>query len=201
MQAKPLRYTVQWSFKILYHHHWQNCPFRAMTFRRRFCQIASGFRFFGFRNNNFSTEQGRKPCIQPRTWRTWSLHSCPPSERVAQLYPPIPGSLFFVFYDSQGCDGGILTSLHTGQYYCIQLFNHLFSFKYILSHINKFINLFIYFDFFVYIRSRGSSVGIATGYWTAEKSGSDSRQGQENFPFFTASMPALGLTKRALSWG
>jgi hypothetical protein len=32
-----------------------------------------------------------------------------PSDRVAQLYPQAPGSLFVVLYDSQGYCGGILT--------------------------------------------------------------------------------------------
>jgi hypothetical protein len=36
------------------------------------------------------------------------------SDRVTQLYPQAPGSLFFAFYDSQGDGGGILTLLHTG---------------------------------------------------------------------------------------
>jgi hypothetical protein len=38
-----------------------------------------------------------------------------PSDRVAQLhvYSQVPGSRFFAYYDPQGCDGGILTSLHT----------------------------------------------------------------------------------------
>jgi hypothetical protein len=37
-----------------------------------------------------------------------------PSDRVAQLYPQVPGSLFVAFYDSQGYGGGILTRLHKG---------------------------------------------------------------------------------------
>jgi hypothetical protein len=36
-----------------------------------------------------------------------------PSGRMAQLIPPQPpGSLFVALFDSQGYDGGILTSLH-----------------------------------------------------------------------------------------
>jgi hypothetical protein len=50
----------------------------------------------------------------PPTWRARSLYLCPPSDRVAQLYPQAPGSLFVAFYGSQGYDGGILTRLHTG---------------------------------------------------------------------------------------
>jgi hypothetical protein len=34
-----------------------------------------------------------------------------PSDRVAQLYPQAPGSLFVAFYDSQVYGGGILTFL------------------------------------------------------------------------------------------
>jgi hypothetical protein len=37
-----------------------------------------------------------------------------PSDLVAQLYPQALGSLFVASYGSQGCDGGILTCLHTG---------------------------------------------------------------------------------------
>jgi hypothetical protein len=36
-----------------------------------------------------------------------------PSDRVAQLYPQAPGSLFVAFCDSQGYGGSILTRLHT----------------------------------------------------------------------------------------
>jgi hypothetical protein len=36
-----------------------------------------------------------------------------PRNRVAQLYPRALGSLFIASYDSQGCDGGILTRLLT----------------------------------------------------------------------------------------
>jgi hypothetical protein len=36
------------------------------------------------------------------------------SERLAQLNLQAPGSLFVVFYDSQGYGGGIPTSLHRG---------------------------------------------------------------------------------------
>jgi hypothetical protein len=35
------------------------------------------------------------------------------SDRVGQLYPQAEGSLFVVFYDSEGYGLGILTSLHT----------------------------------------------------------------------------------------
>jgi hypothetical protein len=40
-----------------------------------------------------------------------------PDDRVAQLYPQAPGSLFVTFYDSQGYGGGILTRLQAGNYY------------------------------------------------------------------------------------
>jgi hypothetical protein len=37
-----------------------------------------------------------------------------PRNRVAQLYPQAPGSLFVASYDSQGYGGGIRSRLHTG---------------------------------------------------------------------------------------
>jgi hypothetical protein len=37
-----------------------------------------------------------------------------PSDRVAQLYPHAPGSLFIISCDSKNYGGGILTLLHTG---------------------------------------------------------------------------------------
>jgi hypothetical protein len=43
-----------------------------------------------------------------------NLHLGGPGDRVAQLYPQAPGSLFVAFYDSQGYGGGILIRLHTG---------------------------------------------------------------------------------------
>jgi hypothetical protein len=36
------------------------------------------FHIYGFRNNNFITEQGHQPCIQSPTWMTRSLYLCPP---------------------------------------------------------------------------------------------------------------------------
>jgi hypothetical protein len=40
----------------------------------------------------------------------------PPSDRVVQLYPLAPGSLFIAFYNnSQGHGGDILTTLHGGE--------------------------------------------------------------------------------------
>jgi hypothetical protein len=38
-----------------------------------------------------------------------------PSDRVAQLYPQAPGSLFVAFYDWQGYGGGTQTRLHAGE--------------------------------------------------------------------------------------
>jgi hypothetical protein len=61
-----------------HHHHRQNSPSGDTAFLGRFCQIVSGFHFFGFRNSNFLTEQGRYPCVQPPNWRTRSLYLCPP---------------------------------------------------------------------------------------------------------------------------
>jgi hypothetical protein len=70
-------------FTLLYHHHhhhhcWQTHPFLSIVLLRRFCQITCGFQVFGFRNNNFFSEQGRQPCVKPPTWRARSLYLCPP---------------------------------------------------------------------------------------------------------------------------
>jgi hypothetical protein len=62
---------------MMINHHWQNSTFYVTVFLIRFCQIASGFHFFGFRNNNLFTEQGRQPYTL-----IMSL-----SDRVAQLSP------------------------------------------------------------------------------------------------------------------
>jgi hypothetical protein len=96
-----------------YYHHRKNSPFWAIAFLRIFCQIAFSFHFFGFRNNNVFTEQGRQPCVQPPAWRIKSLYLCPPVT-VAQLYSQTPGSLLVAFYNLQGYNGGIITNLHTG---------------------------------------------------------------------------------------
>jgi hypothetical protein len=37
-----------------------------------------------------------------------------PTDRVTQLHPQAPGSIFVTFYDSQGYGGGTLTRLHMG---------------------------------------------------------------------------------------
>jgi hypothetical protein len=44
-----------------------------------------------------------------------------PGDRVAQSYPPVPGSLFVALYDSQGYGGGIITRLHKGRCMVIYL--------------------------------------------------------------------------------
>jgi hypothetical protein len=56
----------------------------------------SGFHFFGFHNNNFFTEQGQQPWVQPPTWMTGSLYLCPPVTGWPSYNPPppTPGSLF-----------------------------------------------------------------------------------------------------------
>jgi hypothetical protein len=93
-----------------HHHHSQNNTFSATAFRRRLSQIWSGFWFFGFCNNNFSTEQGLQPWIQ---------HPQPGGPvagrvgRVAQLYPQATGSLFIALYNLQDCDAVIPTHLYT----------------------------------------------------------------------------------------
>jgi hypothetical protein len=80
-------------------------------FLRRFCQIESGVHFSGFRGSNFF-HRARSSALRPTPNLEYQvsvlmLHS----DRMAQLYPQVLGSLFVAFYDSQGYGGGIL-SLH-----------------------------------------------------------------------------------------
>jgi hypothetical protein len=60
------------------------------------------------------TEQGREPRVQPPSGGS-DLCIYVHDDGVAHLYPQAPSSLFFVFYDSQGFGGGILTRLHVGR--------------------------------------------------------------------------------------
>jgi hypothetical protein len=61
----------------------------------------------------FFTKQDREPCDQPPNLEDHVPVFISPSDRVAQLYSKVPGSLFVVFYESQG-DGGFVSSLQTG---------------------------------------------------------------------------------------
>jgi hypothetical protein len=60
----------------IHHYRWQDSPFWATTFHRRFYQIASGFYFFGF-CDKFFTDQGCQPCFQLPAL-TKFLYLCPP---------------------------------------------------------------------------------------------------------------------------
>jgi hypothetical protein len=64
-------YSWRWS-SYTYHHHLQNSRSRATAFLRGFCQTASGFRCFPFRNNT-----SRQPWVQLPTRRTRFLYLCP----------------------------------------------------------------------------------------------------------------------------
>lgn len=48
------------------------------AFLRRFRRIWYEFQVFRFRNNNFYTEQGCQPSVQPRNLRSRCLYLCPP---------------------------------------------------------------------------------------------------------------------------
>jgi hypothetical protein len=88
---------------LIYHHHlhWQRNPLL-----RRYCEIATGFHVFGFRNNNLFTEQSPTPNVEDQVLVLMS-----PSDRVAQLYHQALDSLFIVPRDSRGYSGDILTRL------------------------------------------------------------------------------------------
>jgi hypothetical protein len=65
---------------------------------------------------NRSGQHGEEKILAP-TWEDQVSVFMFPSDRVAQLYPQAPGSLFVASYDSQGYGGRILTRLHTGDIY------------------------------------------------------------------------------------
>jgi hypothetical protein len=72
------------------------------------------FHFFRYRNNIYLfTEQGRQPCIQPRTWRARSLYLCPPVTGWSTYIPRHRVPFLSFSHDSQGYGGGILTRLHS----------------------------------------------------------------------------------------
>jgi hypothetical protein len=108
---------------VYYHHHWQSSPFCVIAFLRRSCQICLEFIHPVFTSLDFATAFFYRS--------RWSaLHPIPnledqvsifmsPGDRVAQLYAQAPGSLFVVFYDSQGYGKGILTCLHMGLVYYV----------------------------------------------------------------------------------
>jgi hypothetical protein len=58
--------------------------------------------------------KARQPCVQPPNLEDQVSVFMSPSDRVVQLYPQAPGSLFVAFYGSRGYGGGILTRLLTG---------------------------------------------------------------------------------------
>jgi hypothetical protein len=62
----------------------------------------------------FFIQQGRQRCIRPPNLEDQVPVFMSPSDRVAQLCPQAPGSLFVASYDTQGYGGGILSRLHTG---------------------------------------------------------------------------------------
>jgi hypothetical protein len=49
----------------------------ALAFLRRFCQIESGFHFFGFRDNHFLHSKVIGLASNPPTWRTKYVYLCP----------------------------------------------------------------------------------------------------------------------------
>jgi hypothetical protein len=120
-------YSNEFQNHYNHHHRWQNSLFWAIAFLWRFCQICafptmlswigpSGFHFFGFHNSIIFTEQGHQLFIHAQTWRARSLYLCPPSDRVAQLYPWAADSLFIAIYVLQGYGGGILTHLPSKEF-------------------------------------------------------------------------------------
>jgi hypothetical protein len=86
------------------------------------------FHLFGFRNTNFFFLQSKFVSLAT----TLNLENYVPaftypSDRVAQLYPQAPSSLFIAPYDPQGYGGDILICLHTGMYLYMYKKGHVLS--------------------------------------------------------------------------
>jgi hypothetical protein len=69
------------------------------------------FTSLDFATIHFFTEQ---LCVQSPNLEDQVSVFMFPSDRAAQLYPQVPGSLFVAFYDSQGYGVGVLIRHHTG---------------------------------------------------------------------------------------
>jgi hypothetical protein len=103
---------------FVYHHrrrrrHGQNDHFRAIAFVTRFCQFYPVFICLDFAAVIFyrvrSSALRPTPNLEDQVPVFMSL-----SDRVGQLYPQPPGSLFVAFSYWQVYGGGILTRLYTG---------------------------------------------------------------------------------------
>jgi hypothetical protein len=90
------------------HHHWQNIPFRALTFPRRFyqpclfrCELDhSVLNYLDFKTTiSFYREMSSALRSTPNLEDQISVFMSR-SKRVAQLYLQASGSLFVAFYDS-----------------------------------------------------------------------------------------------------
>jgi hypothetical protein len=91
-------------YMLNHHCHWQNSPFSATAFNRRFCQIWPSFHFFGFYNNIYITEQGHQPCVQLQPGGLVPIFMSH-NDRKTQSYPKPPGSHKLLS----------VTNLHQGQ--------------------------------------------------------------------------------------
>jgi hypothetical protein len=93
--------------------------FLATAFLRRFCHICLELDHPVFTSLDFATVI----CVQSKVISFAfnpqlggpGLYIYVPCDRVVQLHPQAPGTLFITFYDLQGYSGGILTRLHMGQ--------------------------------------------------------------------------------------
>jgi hypothetical protein len=83
----------------------QRTIFWAMAFLK-FCHILSGFQFSGFRKKYFFYRT-RSSALRPTSNLEGQIPIFMfPRDRVSQLHPQPPDTLFFFFYDSQGCGSG-----------------------------------------------------------------------------------------------
>jgi hypothetical protein len=113
------------------HLHWQNSPFWATVFFRRFCQIASGFHFVGFLDNVFFflTEWGSQLYVQTPTWSSKSQYLCPPVTAWPSYTPRHWVPVFFCLLQLSGLRWSQRNQLPLGcsLYFPIWKYNTLFN--------------------------------------------------------------------------
>jgi hypothetical protein len=109
-----------WSTFIGYHHHWQNSPFWATAFLKRFCQICH----LDLTSLNFITiifSQSKVISLASNT-QTLGPGLCiyiVQCQGGPVIFPPpqTPTSLSVTLYNPQGYGGHILTCLYMGFYW------------------------------------------------------------------------------------
>jgi hypothetical protein len=101
-------------------NNWQKSPFWTIAYLRRFCKVCHSIFTLDFATVIFYRARSSALHPTPNLEGQASVVTSP-SDRVAQLYPQVPGSSFVAFCNLQGCGGSTPTHLHMG-YYVLYLY-------------------------------------------------------------------------------